>query len=239
MRGTALTGAAAVFLLVQVLGRTAGSSAPERRAHLPGDDVVPHPRIRTDHAIRVAAPAAEVWPWLTQMGWHRAGWYTPRWVDRLLFPGNRPSADRLVPSLVRDLQPGDGIPDGPPGTASFDVLRAEPPHVLVLRSTTHVPPGWDRRLGVRLEWTWCFHLTEREDGTTRLHLRVRGAATPWWFLAAYELALVPADLVMATGMLRGLRRRVEANRRSLAEDAGFEPARALTQPAFQASAIGH
>jgi hypothetical protein len=24
-----------------------------------------------------------------------------------------------------------------------------------------------------------------------------------------------------------------------AEDAGFEPARALTQPAFQASAIGH
>jgi hypothetical protein len=25
----------------------------------------------------------------------------------------------------------------------------------------------------------------------------------------------------------------------LAEDAGFEPARALTQPAFQASAIGH
>ena len=24
-----------------------------------------------------------MWPWLVQMGWSRAGWYTYRWVDRL------------------------------------------------------------------------------------------------------------------------------------------------------------
>jgi hypothetical protein len=199
----------AAYLGLHRLGRAAGSTAYERGATLPGDEVVPFPRITTDHAVDVDAPASAIWPWLTQMGWHRGGWYTPRWVDVLLFPGNRPSADRLDPDLVRDLVVGDTVPDGPPGTAFFEVVRVEPPHVLVLRSTTHVPPGWDERFGVRLLWTWCFHLTDRPGGGTRLHLRVRFTGQPWWFVAAYRL-LVPADFVMARGMLHGLRRRVDA-----------------------------
>jgi hypothetical protein len=48
------------------------------------------------HAITIAASADAVWPWLVQMGWGRAGWYTYRWVDRLLFPANGPSADQLL-----------------------------------------------------------------------------------------------------------------------------------------------
>ena len=237
MRRTALglTAVAAGYAWLHRLGRSAGSTAAERAAAVPGDEVVARPDLTTDHAVDVDAPAAAVWPWLTQMGWHRGGWYTPRWVDVLLFPGNRPSAARLEPDLVRDLAVGDTVPDGPPGTAFFEVVRVDRPHVLVLRSTTHVPPGWTERFGVRLLWTWSFHLTERPGGGSRVHLRVRGTCSPWWFAATYRTVLVPADYVMAMGMLRGLRRRVE----SLAEDAGFEPARALTQPAFQASAIGH
>lgn len=38
---------------------------------------------------------------------------------------------------------------------------------------------------------------------------MRGRATPWWLAAAYIAAIVPADYIMATGMLRGLRRRAE------------------------------
>jgi len=45
----------------------------------------------------------------------RAGWYTYRWVDRLLFPANGPSATRIVPEL-QQLQVGDRILDGPPDT---------------------------------------------------------------------------------------------------------------------------
>ena len=40
-------------------------------------------------------------------------------------------------------------------------------------------------------------------------MRMRGRATPWWLAAAYIAAIVPADYIMATGMLRGLRRRAE------------------------------
>ena len=195
-----------------MLGRTAGSTPAERRARLPGDELVPHPQLVTDHAVTIDAPAAAVWPWLTQLGWHRAGWYTPRWVDRLLFPDNRPSADRLDPALVRELRVGDTIPDGPPGTAEYVVRLVEPPHLLVLRSTTHVPPGWAEHHDARITWTWTVHLRETAPGRTRVHLRVRGRMAPPWFAALYVATVVPADLVMATGMLRGLRDRVERAR---------------------------
>jgi hypothetical protein len=200
--------AALGYAALQVLGRRAGSTAAERRAHLPGDDVVAEPQLVTDHAVTLRGRPADVWPWLTQMGWHRGGWYTPRWVDRLLFPANRPSLDHLDPTLVRPLVAGDVIPDGQPGTAFFVVETADAPHALVLHSTTHVPSSW-RRHGAAIDWTWCFHLTGGGDGRTRLHLRVRGRLSPWWLAVGYTVTLVPADLVMARGMLRGIKRRVE------------------------------
>jgi hypothetical protein len=84
-----------------------------------------------------------------------------------------------------------------------------PPGTLVLHSTTHVPPSWRRRLGAAVDWTWSFHLTGLTGGRTRLQVRMRGRAAPRWLAAAYIAAIVPADYIMATGMLRGLRRRAE------------------------------
>ena len=83
---------------------------------------------------------------------------------------------------------------------------------LVLHSTTHAPPARRDRCGATIDWTWVFRLSPRAGGRTRLHLRVRGRTEPWWLTAAYQAAIVPADFVMATGMLRGIRRRVEAGR---------------------------
>jgi hypothetical protein len=197
------------WAVLQHLGRCAGSTSAERRAERPGDDLVRAPQLVTDHAVTIGASAAQIWPWLTQMGWHRGGYYTPRWVDRLLFPDNWPSLDRLDPELVRDLRVGSVVPDGPPGTAAYRVAEVDPPRVLVLRSTTHVPPGWDRRFGAAIVWTWSFLVDERPGGTTRVHLRVRGRMSPWWFAALYVGLVPPADYVMAVGMLRGLRRRAE------------------------------
>jgi hypothetical protein len=200
----ALVGAVGVG---QWLGRTAGSTRAERHRALPGDELVDHPTMLTNHAITIAAPPARVWPWLVQMGWHRGGWYTARWVDRLLFPANWPSATRLVPELQHPLQVGDHIPDGPPGTAWFVVEHVDAPRLLVLHSTTHLPAAWRERLGASIDWAWTFTLAEIGDRGTRLLLRVRGRTRPWWLTAAYVGVLVPADYVMATSMLRGIRRR--------------------------------
>jgi len=191
----------------QWLGRTAGSTRAERRRPLPGDELVGSPTWVTNHAITIPAPPGQVWPWLVQMGWHRGGFYTAEWVDRLLFPANWPSATELVPELQRPLSVGDQIPDGPPGTAWYVVEQVDPPHLLVLHSTTHLPAAWRARLGASIDWTWTFTLAGTGDGGSRLLLRVRGRTRPWWLTATYVAALVPADYVMASSMLEGIRRR--------------------------------
>jgi hypothetical protein len=124
--GSALIGYAAL----QVLGRRAGSTAEERRLRMPGDELVPQPHILTNHAITIEVRPADVWLWLTQMGWHQGGYYTPEWVDRLLFPQNWPSLNHLHPVLLRNLEVGDTIPDGPPGTAEFVVVEVDAPQAL-------------------------------------------------------------------------------------------------------------
>ena len=144
-RWKVLVGLATGEALLIHLGRTYGSTALERRRPIPGDDVVRTPDVTTDHAITIDAPPAAVWPWLVQVGWGRAGWYTARWVDRLLFPANGPSADRIVPEL-QDIAVGTFIPDGPPETeCGLHVVQLEPERALVLRSNSHLPRSWRDR----------------------------------------------------------------------------------------------
>ena len=191
------------------LGRAWGSHEDERGRPLPGDELVPHPSIVTDHAIDIEAPAEQIWPWLVQMGWGRGGWYTHRWVDVVLFPANAPSAEAIRPELQR-LAVGDAIPDGPPESGCvFTVERLEPNRALVLRSRTHLPPPLLTHPGVRLDFSWAFVLEPLSAERTRLHFRARSAVRPLWLLAAYHLLLVPGDFVMARSMCRGLRRRAE------------------------------
>jgi hypothetical protein len=123
----------AVQLALVRLGRTYGSTRHERAAVLPGDDIVERPSAVTDHSVTIDAPPACVWPWLVQMGWHRGGWYTARWVDRLLFPANWPSTEEILPEL-QGLAVGDFVPDGPPESeCGLIVEELVPERTLVMR----------------------------------------------------------------------------------------------------------
>src|SRR4051812_21403022 len=170
-----MAAAAGGYAGLQWLGRTYGATRGERRRELPGDRLCTHPHIGTTHAVTIDATPEHVWPWLVQMGWGRGQWYTARWVDRLLFPDNGPSADVLVREWQR-LAVGDRILDGPPEAhCAFVVDDLDPPRHLVLHSTEHLPPGWADRFLVRTR--------------VRLH--------PWWVTAVYRAVIVPADFVMS------------------------------------------
>jgi hypothetical protein len=123
------------YCALQVLGRRAGSTAEERQMRMPGDELVAQPHIMTNHAIAIEAQPADVWPWLTQMGWHLGGWYTPEWVDRLLFPQNWPSLDHHLATII----PADFIMAG--GMLRGIKHRAE--SGAVLRSSGRSP--WSRQ----------------------------------------------------------------------------------------------
>ncbi|MGZ4677131.1 MAG: hypothetical protein ACXVJ7_15655 [Acidimicrobiia bacterium] len=217
MRRLALTAGvatAAGYAALQWLGRSYGTTATERRDELPGDELVTRPQAVTTHAVTIDAPPGRVWPWLVQMGWGRGQWYTARWVDRLLFPANGPSADRIVPDL-QQLRVGDRILDGPPEAhCAFVVERLEPDHHLVLRSREHLPPGWAERFHAGIDFTWAFVLRDLGDGRTRFLFRSRMRVWPRWVEVGYLAMIVPADFVMSRQMLHGVRARAEPRRAS-------------------------
>lgn len=197
------------------LGRTYGSTAAERSAPMPGDALVDRPTVACTHAATLPAPPDRVWPWLVQVGWHRGGWYTPRWVDVLLFPDNRPSAESILDDHQR-LEVGDFVPDGAPETeCGFVVREVAAEQHLLLESTTHLPLSWRRKGTARLHWTWCFDLRPADEGrATRFVFRWRARTAPWWLTAGAHLLIVPADFIMSRGMMRGLQRRVAVRRPS-------------------------
>jgi hypothetical protein len=76
----AAVGAAAVLvgyrMLVQPWQHRWGATDGEVRRTMPGDDLLPGATGTTTRAIGIAAPPERVWPWLVQLGYGRAGWYS-------------------------------------------------------------------------------------------------------------------------------------------------------------------
>ena len=59
-----------------------GAQAAARR--YPGDELVPQPRWGWMHGIDVESPAADVWPWVAQIGADRGGFYSYQWLENII-----------------------------------------------------------------------------------------------------------------------------------------------------------
>jgi hypothetical protein len=150
------------IILIRAALMPAIARAADRAWWLDGDDILAGARAQLTHAVTIAAPPADVWPWLVQMGCQRAGWYS--W-DRLDNAG-RPSADHIIPEL-QHLSVGDVLPFRPGGAEGFEVLRIVPEHALVVRGG-----------GPDFEGTWAFVLEPLGSDRTRLITRYRAAYPP-------------------------------------------------------------
>ena len=178
-----------------------GATLEEVARPLPGDDRVPDPKFEYTQAITIEAPPEEVWPWLVQIGYHRAGWYSHDWIHRLLGVAGsvddpRRSADRIVPEL-QDLAVGDLIEIAP--EMGFEVLELEPNRFL---------------LTITEDGSWVWVLDPIDADTTRLITRMRGTWPPG--LGNALLFGIPNELgslVMQPKTLRGIQQRAEASRR--------------------------
>jgi hypothetical protein len=105
-----------------------GIKSDETTKVLPGDEVVTEPVASETRGITIEASPEHVWPWLVQMGFGRAGWYS---YDRLDQRGK--SADGINADW-QSIKVGDIIPTHPGG--GFEVVSVEPGKSLVLRSDT-------------------------------------------------------------------------------------------------------
>jgi hypothetical protein len=169
-----------------------GATDEEVLRELPGDGVVVGPTFNATRAITVDAPPQAVWPWIAQMGFGRAGWYSYDLLDNL----GRHSADTIIPSL-QDVRIGDLVPMGPGGGG--------------LRVKELVPGEW------LLWWdgvghsTWLWNLEQVAPGQTRLITRVRMRYR--WTHPSILFALLlmePWDFPMMRKCMLGIKRRVES-----------------------------
>jgi hypothetical protein len=69
-----------------------GATDAEVAAPMAGDDIVAESTFTSTRAITIAAPPDRVWPWIVQMGYRRAGFYTYDLVDNAGYP----SADHIL-----------------------------------------------------------------------------------------------------------------------------------------------
>ena len=189
-----------------------GATPWETSRAYPGDELIPD----ADNSVftmatTLPAPPEKVWPWLAQMGFGRAGWYSWDRLDN----GGKPSADRIVPEW-QDLQVGAHLIEARDGRSWFTVERAEPNRTLVLRSAIELPSGRSFDPSGPMprayaDGVWSFNLAPTSAGHTRLVARMRGKSRPEMLTRPF--GLVAGDVVhfiMQTRQFHNLRTRVGA-----------------------------
>jgi hypothetical protein len=168
----------------------------ERAESRSGDAIVARPDVVMDRAFTVPGTPADVWPWVVQLGKHRAGWYLPRRVERIIPRGHR-AIRRLDPRWA-GLTVGQVVPDYGGRHETFTVAALVPPRVLVYRS----------RRGVA-QVSWSIELRPDDVGgvaRTRMLLRLRMAPIRHVRLARTAGELI--DVLTIAGLAAGLRERL-------------------------------
>ncbi len=174
---------------------------------LPGDQIVPKPDLVMDRLLHLPAPPNEVWPWLVQLGKHRAGWYMPEAVERWLIPPSRRATRRVEPQW-QHLEVGDEIDDWGGRDAKFTLAEIDPPRSLVWVSTRARRSKQQPRPPMVFSWAQVLDATA--DGGSELRLRLRidlGGGRTW--LARYGGGAI--DWATVALLERGLRERLTAS----------------------------
>ena len=232
------------FAFVRPKVRGWGLDPHEAELPLPGDELIATPSHTETRGITIHAPVTKVWPWLVQMGFGRAGWYS---YDAMDMKGQ--SADAIRPEF-QTLSVGDTMPTHPGG--GFLVKTVEPERALVLYTDTdlvrsqaqkaqadgpdELPTAGLKASGAMLNASfpefaasWAFYL-QPEDGGTRLIERFR-AKTPGSGPATAVLGEIMGTgiVLMTRKQMLSIKERVER-----LELAATESSEDATEPAWPA-----
>jgi hypothetical protein len=158
-----------------------GATTDEIASVVVGDDLCGNATLIATRSITISAPPQDVFPWIRQMGFGRAGWYSYDWLDNL----GRKSATSIIDKW-QSVVAGDKIPSGP---ISFTAAIVDAPRhfVLEIQSMGKKSP--------RLHFTLAYELRDDPRGT-RLVTRMRShIALPFGSLIE-KLILGPGDGIM-------------------------------------------
>jgi hypothetical protein len=188
------------FVWLREYQMTWGATYEDVSRTMAGDELLDHPELNATRAVEVRAPPEQIWPWLIQMGYKRAGFYGFDKLDN----GGVASADHIIPEY-QDLKVGDSIPGGESRGSLFhllEVVEMEPNRSMLWVFVKHAGP-W-----AGATWSWGLYRVDEQH--TRLVARLRQQYTfdtlqdivSWSIIDAIEI------LMMRTTLL-GIKHRVE------------------------------
>lgn len=193
-----------------------GTTLLERSRPLPGDGLVAGP-VRDTRAIAIAAPAAQVFAWVAQLGQDRAGFYSYELLEDLV-GCEMPNVRHLDPALQRWsvgsklwMYPADELE----GLGHATLIHYEPGRALIFGTNTPSDPPGSAPTG-----SWSFVVEPTGPSSSRLITRASGGAKPTLLGAAHTLAVFePLHFAMERRMLEGIRGLAEGRAISPARDA--------------------
>jgi hypothetical protein len=217
---------AVYFLVIRPKVKAWGVDPAESELSLPGDDLVAEPTAIETRGIAIEAPTSAVWPWLVQMGYQRAGWYSYDTLDK-----KAANADRILPEF-QHLVAGEIMPTHPGGGFRVEIVEPEKSLVLYIdtelvqqqarqadtEGTTELPTPGLKATGALgktafpdFAASWAFYLQSTDDGRTRLIERFR-AQTPGNGPASAVLGEIMGTgiVLMTRKQMLGIKQRVEA-----------------------------
>jgi hypothetical protein len=184
------------LVLLRPLGENWGATSTELVQPLAGDEMLPGAR-RTTMAVTIQVPAAEVWPWVAQMGAGRGGFYSYEWFENNLLGCQMTNASAIL-AEYQSVKPGDlvhlcaGGFSPPPWT----VAAVQPSRALILGGKDPTATDWAS--------TYQIVASPIDSGTTRLFWRTSVAAP-----SVFDEVLGPGFFVMQRRVLLGVQERAE------------------------------
>jgi hypothetical protein len=184
-----------------------GATDDEVNAPMPGDDEAAHPIFESTRAITINAPVEEVWPWLVQIGYNRAGFYSYDWLENIAArqagtASGYTSVDYILPEF-QDLKVGDPLPlaEG----MDLTVLALKPHLHIVLAAHGALPI--DESFSGDFSWVWA--VKPIDSITTRLIMRFRAGLNSEKAVKSTGVMMEPMQFIMERKMLLGIKKRAE------------------------------
>ena len=175
-----------------------GATAAEIEQSMPGDELNTNPSFLATRTITVDALPEEVWPWLLQMGYGRAGFYGYDLLENAGSPMGLRSADEIIPRFQKFVV-GDEVPIS--AVASMTFHSIVPNRYLIWLGSDTPNPG---------AFTWAVYPLDGDR--TRLVSRIRWTYHPTSVkLISLQLFTEFADHMALRKILQGIKQRVEGN----------------------------
>ena len=196
----------------------------------PGKHLIKDTMLELYYDIEIKAETGEIWPWIQQVGYHRGGWYIDTWWDefeqKYFWPNIVPKEDRgtykpasnVILPEYQSLEKGDIVPDGPPGSAYYEVMEVDTNRLLLLYATSHfkyVAPRfvYKTKYAPSGAFCWAFIIQSTENKTSRL--------ISWWQAEGYPktgFRFIKPFVALVDGahqkeILKGIKKRVENPRK--------------------------